>query len=432
MDASTEGQYHALLSLAEGFRTSDPPDMWSCMQCLMAVLNLLPAGCKYLARTNLQIGRVMLREGVGALDYARSYLEKSLQCTRDHPGDGQVEQVKLEAASLLALVYEKQGQGQGCVNLLTKCLEHSSGHMGFHCRLLLQLAHTYAKVGEYGQAAAVLSTGAEYASSDPQLRILFLLSSGMMRMVSVNGNESHNDNYNSVMGEVRQVLHSAWTLIESAVISPMRQEGLKVFFLLLQVCHLLNSGQVKSVKTPLKSLQLAIQTMSQTCETTVTSESAAAVGDRFQWLHKEHMCILVYVVTVLHSVQAGYMDKAEKYSEKALMQIQQRLSASDGPANEEDEEEQRLLSSFQLILLEHMAMCRLVTGQRSLAMRETVQALHLSRRMGPGLETRHKPVIRTLLGLYAMSMNQMGEAEKQLSAVLRSCHHQVRVVSPAT
>ena len=33
------------------------------------------------------------------------------------------------------------------------------------------------------------------------------------------------------------------------------------------------------------------------------------------------MCVLVYVVTVMHSMQAGYMDKAQKYSDKALTQI---------------------------------------------------------------------------------------------------------------
>ena len=70
-------------------------------------------------------------------------------------------------------------------------------------------------------------------------------------------------------------------------------------------------------------------------------------ADQFQWLPKEHMCVLVYLVsqilpllythdmlwvfknfcyflikvTVMHSMQAGFMEKANKYTEKALMQI---------------------------------------------------------------------------------------------------------------
>ena len=31
--------------------------------------------------------------------------------------------------------------------------------------------------------------------------------------------------------------------------------------------------------------------------------------------------MVVYLVTVMHSMQAGYMDKAQKYSDKALTQI---------------------------------------------------------------------------------------------------------------
>lgn len=44
-------------------------------------------------------------------------------------------------------------------------------------------------------------------------------------------------------------------------------------------------------------------------------------NDTFIWMPKEHMCVLVYLVTVLHSMQSGYMEKAQKYTEKALMQI---------------------------------------------------------------------------------------------------------------
>lgn len=36
---------------------------------------------------------------------------------------------------------------------------------------------------------------------------------------------------------------------------------------------------------------------------------------------KEHLCLLVYLVSVYHAVQAGYIDRAQKFSEKALSQI---------------------------------------------------------------------------------------------------------------
>ena len=64
-------------------------------------------------------------------------------------------------------------------------------------------------------------------------------------------------------------------------------------------------------------------------------------------------------------------------------------------------------------------MCRLVMGNRTLAIKETIQALQICWN-DPKLKTRHKPLINTLLGLYAMSMNCNEDAEKQFLTVLKS------------
>lgn len=71
-----ENCYVALLSLAEGFRTSNPPDYQSTLQCLMAILNLhtLP---RNMAKTHLQIGHLLLNHA-NNLDLAQSYLEKAV------------------------------------------------------------------------------------------------------------------------------------------------------------------------------------------------------------------------------------------------------------------------------------------------------------------------------------------------------------------
>lgn len=76
-----------------------------------------------------------------------------------------------------------------------------------------------------------------------------------------------------------------------------------------------------------------------------------------------------------------------------------------------------MMGTFQLILLEHIAMCHLVTGNRSTAIKETVQALQICFR-DPKLMYRHKPLIHALLGMYAMSMNITEAAETQLTISL--------------
>lgn len=77
-----------------------------------------------------------------------------------------------------------------------------------------------------------------------------------------------------------------------------------------------------------------------------------------------------------------------------------------------------ILSVFQLMLLEHIAMCRLVMGNKSTALSEIAQACQLCRRQ-PKLLQEHRPQLHALLGLYSMSTNCMEAAEAQFMAALR-------------
>ncbi len=205
--------------------------------------------------------------------------------------------------------------------------------------------------------------------------------------------------------EVHPVLSTCGSIIDNYTGSDTNKESLKVYFLVLQVCHYLMAGQVKSVKTALKNLQQSIQTitMLHSDEEPISSNPA----DLFHWLPKEHMCVLVYLVTVMHSMQAGYMDKAQKFTDKALLQIEKLKILDSHP----------ILSAFQLMLLEHIVMCRLVMGQKSLAVQEISQACQVCSQ-NPRLLTTHGAQLHTLLGLYSMSMNCMESAEAQFSAAL--------------
>ena len=69
--------YIALLSMAEGFRTSQPPDMPSTLQCLMAILNLPGVTQRMMAKTHLQIGNLLLQNSSN-FDLAKSHLEKAV------------------------------------------------------------------------------------------------------------------------------------------------------------------------------------------------------------------------------------------------------------------------------------------------------------------------------------------------------------------
>lgn len=62
------------------------------------------------------------------------------------------------------------------------------------------------------------------------------------------------------------------------------------------------SAQVKSVKPCLKQLQQCIQTISTLHDDEILPSNPA---DLFHWLPKEHMCVLVYLVSPCGRAWAG-------------------------------------------------------------------------------------------------------------------------------
>ncbi|KAK5647588.1 hypothetical protein RI129_002480 [Pyrocoelia pectoralis] len=388
MASSQDAWYLSLLGLAEYFRTSSPPMIKMCIRCLQAVFNFKPPP-RVEARTHLQLGNILLTHTKN-IDLAKTHLEQAWLLSQMI---NSFDDVKFEAASVLAELYEQQKQLAPSKHILRRAVELSQHNVYWHCRLIFQLAQVHASEKDYQLASSLLGVGVDYAhiSSASYTRVLFLLSKAMLLLID------------KKLQEVQPVLNQAGHLIETWTGSVYQKEYLKVFFLVLQVCHYLMAGQVKSVKPCLKQLQQSIQTIMATDEV-VTGPSA---GDMFLWMPKEHLYVLVYLVTVMHSMQAGYMEKAQKYTDKALIQIEKLKIVDNKP----------ILSVFQLMLLEHIIMCRLVMGNKTQALQEITSATTLCKQH-PQLLERHGPQLHTLLGLYAMSMNCMEAAESQFSAVL--------------
>ncbi|KAK6189027.1 hypothetical protein SNE40_005079 [Patella caerulea] len=385
--------YSSLIGLAEYFRTSNPPNIRLCIHCLQAILGFQPSP-EIEARTHLQLGNILLAHTKN-IDTSQTHLEKATY----------FDDVRFETASVLSQLYEKQNQTSKAKPLLLRAIELSKQAPYWHCRLLFQLAQIHAQERDFPSACNLLSLGTDFAivSRSEYTRLLFVLSKAMILLMD------------KQMNEVHKVLVEASQLIENYHGSHVHKESLRVFFLVLQVYHFLTAGQVKTVKPFLKQLQQSIQTITQ-----IQPEDEPVSNnpvDLFQWLPKEHMCVLVYLVTVMHSMQAGYMDKAQKYTDKALMQIEKLKMLDNHP----------LLSSFQLMLIEHIVMCRLIMGNKSSAIQEIFQACHVCQQQ-PRLFTTHGAQIHTLLGLYAMSMNCMESAELQFKTACKlSTSNEVRL-----
>uniref|UniRef100_A0A2A4JQA7 MAU2 chromatid cohesion factor homolog n=1 Tax=Heliothis virescens TaxID=7102 RepID=A0A2A4JQA7_HELVI len=414
MASTQDAWYISLLGLAEHFRTSIPPDIKSCIQCLQAVFNFKPPQ-RVEARTHLQLGNILLTHTKN-IDLARTHLEQSWCMSQTING---FDDVKFEAASVLADLFEVQGQPSHSKPILRKAIELSQHSVYWHCRLIFQLAQIHATEKEYEVASSLLGVGVDYAqiSNVAYTRVLFLLSRVMLLLIDKR------------ITEVLPLLNQAGHLVDAWTGSIHQKEYLKVFFLVLQVCHYLMAGQVKSVKPCLKQLQQSIQTIMAPQWPDDDTVCGAVQGESFVWLSRQQLYVLVYLVTVMHSAQAGYMEKAHKYTEKALAQIDKLTSKSsdrdDKDKCEEEREQTRsrkgsiLAWRLRMALVEHAALCRLVAGGKAQALHEIARAAHLlSQAPEPATAELHTPQLHCLLGLYAMSMNCMDAAEAQFHTAI--------------
>ena len=123
---------------------------------------------------------------------------------------------------------------------------------------------------------------------------------------------------------------------------------------------------------------------------------------------KEHIIILIYLITVMLNMQSGSLQRAQHDAEKAFIRIDSLADFDPNP----------LLTVFKLSLLEHTIMCQLVMGDKTKA----VEGVGLACRLcyaSPSLMHRRRPQLHTLIGLYAMSMNCMNQAEEQFKLALK-------------
>ncbi|NWI84805.1 SCC4 factor, partial [Pitta sordida] len=323
----------------------------------------------------------------------------------------QFEDVKFEAASLLSELYCQENSVDTAKPLLRKAIQISQQTPYWHCRLLFQLAQLHTLEKDLVSACDLLGVGAEYARvvGSEYTRALFLLSKGMF---------------------VDIFTHKGLVVVHPAAQGLKPSLGPRVNSLDLgggcfwpgefsqmnktfNCPRQLNLWQVKSVKPCLKQLQQCIQTISTLHDDEILPSNPA---DLFHWLPKEHMCVLVYLVTVMHSMQAGYLEKAQKYTDKALMQLEKLKSTSriwDPGINPWDGKRWNGGINQRLSVLIPVFWC----GSQISQVCQLCQ-------QSPRLFSNHAAQLHTLLGLYCISVNCMDNAEAQFTTALRLTTHQ--------
>jgi MAternally-affected-uncoordination protein len=199
---------------------------------------------------------------------------------------------------------------------------------------------------------------------------------------------------------------------------------LKIFFLILQVTHFLQCGRMKSVENTLKNLQSYLNILAQRLEN--QNEQSILLNQNpmlnFYWMHMDHLGMLVFLLTIIHSIQSGSLDKAQKLIEKALINLQKLKTKELDKQNRLPflfSSSNFITNKLNMLILENQVRCSLAVGNKLAAIRQLGTALQLCDE-DSRLASLHIPQIHCLLGIYSLSVNMKENAVTQFNLCLKS------------
>ncbi|KRZ27329.1 DNA ligase 4 [Trichinella pseudospiralis] len=369
-----DAYYLGLLSMAEDFRTRSPPEIVNALRCLLSIFEFSPPiGIE--ARLHFQVGH-MYWSFTENIDHARQHLERAITLARSHHA---FEDVLSDAAYSLAQLYFKTNESALGRNLLYQTIETLKNCQGMFCwqiKLVFQLAQHLVNDRDYITAREVLQLGYQAAVNENciYIRIMILLSISQLYMFESRVKELHQ----TLIGKDHRF-----------------------------VGHIFEPGKAKSSKACLIELQQLVQMITHTVHQEQKDEQQQY--EYFQWISDEHLCILVYAMTVMQALHCGKFNKARQYAERALAHVEKLRRL-----NEED----NVAQSLWLLLLEHSILSQLNTGHYVSAVKE-ISLLKSACHCSPRLFYQYGSRLHMLLGLYAVSMDQAQAAEAQFAAALR-------------
>ena len=202
-------------------------------------------------------------------------------------------------------------------------------------------------------------------------------------------------------------------------------ESLKIFFLVLQVTYFLQSGQMRSVKNTLKSLQHFVQSITRRFDSNDNTELSLVIAqnplENFTWLHKDHTTILAFLLTSVHFMQCGIYERALSSCDKAINNIhklksRETFQSPNGARNLlsiYSYNSSYVTNVFRFMLGEIGARCQIALGNRCGSIKKIAELFGLCESETRLMNT-NSAQLHCLLGLYSSSMNFKDEAINQL------------------
>ncbi|XP_075249922.1 MAU2 chromatid cohesion factor homolog [Convolutriloba macropyga] len=339
------------------------------------------------------------------------------------------------------LIHTQKGNLSTAVELMVNCMNLSQTNPRWFFRLVLRIASLSCELAESSSKYSldscieVLATAEKYATTIRSQYMLLLMRLHRLFLLLKQGSVDRAEEVSDESGDMVQEFAEKTK-------NEFHAQHIKVHYLSLHVLTKIALGKIKSSRATLKQLQDAIKVLTQSNLDGIRSKNPA---EQFQWMKTEHMCILAYLITVIHHSSGGSLEKAKKYAEKALSQIE-ILNSSNEFTDQQDQSassststsgggsnhslHDQLLLKLHVMLIESAVQCDLVMGQKQLAIKKMAQVVSIGSRIENFFE-RFGPQIHMLLGLYSMTMNIMDNAEAQFQSVLTTATNKDLVIFAA-
>ncbi|VDD94415.1 unnamed protein product [Enterobius vermicularis] len=392
-----------LLAMAEHFRTMSPPRYRMAIKCARACFHTMMSP-ELSAYAHVALGKLCFFYTEN-INLAKCHLEQAYNQMKEF-GASYVER-RLEVACLLAEVYMQMRMYDAAKHLLREESVHSRMFPMIHARILFLYAEVFGMVNDWRNAEEVVNVGASIFSQlgNPELECYFSLSSSMIVSMELSRGEE-------LMQHIMKVGEKITALGETHP----SVDYIKAFCFTIQICFFLSVGLMKSTKVCLRQLQALVQQMKGDFDGGIVQYPF------FNWMGKETLTALTYVLTVIQSIQTCQLERAYKYHAIAMRHIgeMRRLMAQQNwPIVRRGSLE--CLNVLEIVLLQNFATTQIMLARPL----ETINVLHImvnKMRESGDLFDRFEAQAHALIGLYCWLIRLPDDADRHFQAALRTTH----------
>jgi MAternally-affected-uncoordination protein len=389
----------SFLAMAEHFRSSNPPLYKAAAKCLFAATKT-NATLVIKAHVHFQLGKLIY-------NYTKNITRGKMELETAHKMFKELgtnfEEKRLQCACMVAecALSLQDAPSESILPLLQAEAQFTRKHPKIHAKALMLTIEALAPVNPT-LALEVSEMGQRYFK-DLKERVMecyFQLVKSLL--------------YARMPGKEEQLGNSVTELgiLLNQIQHVPNINDMRAFCYTIQLSYFLSVGMISHSKRCLRELQLIVQNKGQ-------EDENANQQPGFQWLRKELLTGLTYVLTSLWSIQSGQFDKAERYYENSMLHFGELNATMRKPAKwgVVERRHERLIAHLHFALHDGIAQMYLIKAKPEKVFDMTNQ-MYRALRVVPKDLKLFEGQLHFIMGLYLQSINVEDEAAEQYKAVV--------------